>query len=179
MLQGSISISMTLHQTTFCFVCTHLTSGEKEGDEVRRNSDVMEILKRTRFSHSCRASGQSVPPDSILDHEWVLLPISFLKFSFICFNVFNVWSWSYLGTLLSFSKVIWLGDLNYRLAAGSGDTHELLNNHDWQALLEKDQVRNLNKLFKVTSMYFSLRMKVYYFSISLVSKDYILYCSWG
>lgn len=60
---------MTLHQTSFCFVCTHLTSGEKEGDEVRRNSDVLEILKRTRFCHSGRASGQSVHPDSILDHE--------------------------------------------------------------------------------------------------------------
>lgn len=39
-----------------------------------------------------------------------------------------------------FSKVIWLGDLNYRLAAGCGDTHELLKKNNWQALLEKDQV---------------------------------------
>uniref|UniRef100_A0A5B7B714 Putative type I inositol polyphosphate 5-phosphatase 8 n=1 Tax=Davidia involucrata TaxID=16924 RepID=A0A5B7B714_DAVIN len=105
--KGSISISMTLHQTTFCFVCTHLASGEKEGDEVRRNSDVMEIFKKTRFSHSCRVPGQPVPPDSILEHD----------------------------------KIIWLGDLNYRLASGCGDTHELLKKNDWQALLEKDQLR--------------------------------------
>ncbi|KAA8516463.1 hypothetical protein F0562_016756 [Nyssa sinensis] len=103
--KGSISISMTLHQTTFCFVCTHLASGEKEGDEVRRNSDVMEILKKTRFSHSCRVRGQPVPPDNILEHD----------------------------------KIIWLGDLNYRLASSCGDTHELLEKNDWQALLEKDQ----------------------------------------
>ncbi|XVE61827.1 hypothetical protein DITRI_Ditri06bG0070500 [Diplodiscus trichospermus] len=105
--KGSISISMTLHQTTFCFVCTHLTSGEKEGDEIRRNSDVAEILKRTRFSHSSRDLRQSLPPQSILDHD----------------------------------KIIWLGDLNYRLAAGCGDTHDLLKKNDWQALLEKDQLR--------------------------------------
>ncbi|KAM1648315.1 hypothetical protein ACFX1Q_010344 [Malus domestica] len=106
--KGSISISMTLQGTTFCFVCAHLTSGEKEGDEMRRNSDVMEILKKTRFSHSCRTKGQLLPPNSILDHD----------------------------------KVIWLGDLNYRLAAACcGDTHELLKKHDWQALLEKDQLR--------------------------------------
>ncbi|XAR68982.1 hypothetical protein NMG60_11000412 [Bertholletia excelsa] len=106
--KGSISISMTLHRTTFCFVCTHLASGEKEGDEVRRNSDVLEILKKTRFSHSCRAvPGQAIPPESILEHD----------------------------------KIIWLGDLNYRLAAGCGDTHELLKKNDWQALLEKDQLR--------------------------------------
>ncbi|XVF55337.1 hypothetical protein PTKIN_Ptkin06aG0029000 [Pterospermum kingtungense] len=105
--KGSISISMTLHQTTFCFVCTHLTSGEKEGDEIRRNSDVAEILKRTRFSCSFRDFSQPPPPQSILDHD----------------------------------KIIWLGDLNYRLAAGCGDTHDLLKKNDWQALLEKDQLR--------------------------------------
>ncbi|RZC71822.1 hypothetical protein C5167_034971, partial [Papaver somniferum] len=60
--KGSVSISMTLHRTTFCFVCTHLTSGEKEGDEVRRNSDVTEILKKTKFSQSQRFSGQPFAP---------------------------------------------------------------------------------------------------------------------
>ncbi|WVZ24540.1 hypothetical protein V8G54_003084 [Vigna mungo] len=33
-----------------CFVCSHLTSGQKDGAEIRRNSDVHEILRRTRFS---------------------------------------------------------------------------------------------------------------------------------
>ncbi|KAK4349086.1 hypothetical protein RND71_031841 [Anisodus tanguticus] len=103
--KGSISISMTLHHKTFCFVCTHLASGEKEGDEIKRNSDVMEILKKTRFSQ-CRIIGKPLPPDNILDHD----------------------------------KIIWLGDLNYRLASGCEDTYELVKNSDWEALLEKDQV---------------------------------------
>ncbi|KAK4342933.1 hypothetical protein RND71_038749 [Anisodus tanguticus] len=102
--KGSISVSMTLHHKTFCFVCTHLASGEKEGDEIKRNSDVMEILKKTRFSHS-RIIGKPLPPDYILDHD----------------------------------KIIWLGDLNYRLASGCEDTYELVKNSDWEALLEKDQ----------------------------------------
>ncbi|KAF8042392.1 hypothetical protein BT93_A0886 [Corymbia citriodora subsp. variegata] len=105
--KGSISISMTLHQTTFCFVCTHLTSGEKEGDEVKRNSDVMEILRKTKFSNSSRLQGPSFTPDSILDHD----------------------------------KIIWLGDLNYRLASSCSDMHELLQRNDWHALLEKDQLK--------------------------------------
>ncbi|TYI65756.1 hypothetical protein E1A91_D09G178900v1 [Gossypium mustelinum] len=105
--KGSVSISMTLHQKTFCFVCTHLTSGEKEGDEIRRNSDVAEILKRTKFSRSFRDLRQPFHPENILDHN----------------------------------KVIWLGDLNYRLAPGCVDTHELLKKNNWQALLEKDQLR--------------------------------------
>ncbi|XP_020549472.1 type I inositol polyphosphate 5-phosphatase 8-like isoform X2 [Sesamum indicum] len=105
--KGSISISMKLHKSTFCFVCSHLTSGEKEGNAIRRNSDVMEILKRTRFSHSCRISGKPIPPYTILDHD----------------------------------NIIWLGDLNYRLAPISCDTFDLVERRDWQALLEKDQLR--------------------------------------
>ncbi|KAL0333305.1 UNVERIFIED_CONTAM: Type I inositol polyphosphate 5-phosphatase 8 [Sesamum angustifolium] len=105
--KGSISISMKFHQSTLCFICSHLTSGEKEGDASRRNSDVTEILKLTRFSHSCRISGKPVPPYTILDHD----------------------------------NIIWLGDLNYRLASISHDTFELVERHDWQALLEKDQLR--------------------------------------
>ncbi|XP_022640876.1 type I inositol polyphosphate 5-phosphatase 8 isoform X2 [Vigna radiata var. radiata] len=106
--KGSVSISMTLYHTTFCFVGTHLASGEKDGDEIRRNLDVSEILKKTKFSHSFKALGQPLPPpETILEHD----------------------------------KIIWLGDLNYRLAAGYDDTLELLKKNDWQALLEKDQLR--------------------------------------
>ncbi|KAJ9556071.1 hypothetical protein OSB04_010685 [Centaurea solstitialis] len=48
--KGSISVSMSLHQTRLCFVCCHLTSGHKDWDNERRNSNVIEILRRTRFS---------------------------------------------------------------------------------------------------------------------------------
>ncbi|KAL5551215.1 hypothetical protein UlMin_001391 [Ulmus minor] len=48
--KGSVSVSMSLFQSQLCFVCSHLTSGQKEGAEQRRNSDVHEIIKRTRFS---------------------------------------------------------------------------------------------------------------------------------
>ncbi|KAL6952655.1 hypothetical protein U1Q18_043381 [Sarracenia purpurea var. burkii] len=48
--KGSVSVSMSLFQTRLCFVCSHLTSGQKDRDEHRRNSDVHEILRRTHFS---------------------------------------------------------------------------------------------------------------------------------
>ncbi|KAF7810016.1 type I inositol polyphosphate 5-phosphatase 2-like [Senna tora] len=48
--KGSVSVSLTLFQSRLCFVCSHLTSGQKDGAEQRRNSDVHEILRRTRFS---------------------------------------------------------------------------------------------------------------------------------
>ncbi|KAK4759478.1 hypothetical protein SAY87_022609 [Trapa incisa] len=104
--KGSISISMTLHRMAFCFVCTHLTSGEKEGDELRRNSDVVEIFKRTKFFSG--SPPQPGAPNSIMDHD----------------------------------MIVWLGDLNYRLTSScSLETHEHVRKKNWQALLEKDQLR--------------------------------------
>uniref|UniRef100_A0A1D1Y9G1 Type I inositol 1,4,5-trisphosphate 5-phosphatase CVP2 n=1 Tax=Anthurium amnicola TaxID=1678845 RepID=A0A1D1Y9G1_9ARAE len=67
--KGSISISMLLHQTSFCFICSHLTSGQKEGDELRRNSDVMEILRKTRFPRVHGLRGKR-SPETILEHEY-------------------------------------------------------------------------------------------------------------
>ncbi|KAJ1433098.1 Endonuclease/exonuclease/phosphatase [Sesbania bispinosa] len=66
--KGSISISMSLHQTSFCFVCSHLTSGQKDGDELRRNSDVMEILRKTRFPQ-VHDMGDENSPQTILEHD--------------------------------------------------------------------------------------------------------------
>lgn len=38
------------------------------------------------------------------------------------------------------SRVIWLGDLNYRIALSYSDTRKLLEGNNWDALLGKDQV---------------------------------------
>ncbi|GLT74342.1 hypothetical protein SLA2020_461470 [Shorea laevis] len=104
--KGSISISMSLHQTSFCFVCSHLTSGQKEGDELRRNSDVMEILRKTRFPR-VHGMGDDNSPQTILEHD----------------------------------KIIWLGDLNYRIALSYRSAKALVEMHNWKALLENDQLR--------------------------------------
>ncbi|KAJ0110447.1 hypothetical protein Patl1_03326 [Pistacia atlantica] len=102
--KGSISISMSLHQTSFCFVCSHLTSGQKEGDELRRNSDVMEILKKTRFPR-VHGRGDENSPQTILEHD----------------------------------QIIWLGDLNYRIALSYRSAKALVEMRNWRALLENDQ----------------------------------------
>ncbi|XP_039120029.1 LOW QUALITY PROTEIN: type IV inositol polyphosphate 5-phosphatase 7-like [Dioscorea cayenensis subsp. rotundata] len=104
--KGSISISMSLHQTSFCFICSHLTSGQKEGDELRRNSDVFEILRKTRFP---RVHGicDEKSPETILEHD----------------------------------RIIWLGDLNYRIALSYRSVKALVEMRNWRALLEKDQLR--------------------------------------
>lgn len=45
--------------------------------------------------------------------------------------------------LSNFSRVIWLGDLNYRVALTYEETRVLLEDNDWDTLLEKDQVCTL------------------------------------
>ncbi|KAM7255976.1 hypothetical protein ACFE04_011717 [Oxalis oulophora] len=104
--KGSISVSMLLHQTSFCFVCSHLTSGQKEGNELRRNADVMEILKKTRFP-KVRGASDEKSPETILEHD----------------------------------RVIWLGDLNYRIALSYRSAKALVEMQNWRALLDNDQLR--------------------------------------
>ncbi|KAK8463151.1 hypothetical protein SEVIR_1G329200v4 [Setaria viridis] len=114
--KGCIAMSMTLHHTSICFVCCHLASGEKEGDEVRRNSDVAEILKSAQFPRICKVPGQRIP-ERIIDHD----------------------------------RIIWLGDLNYRVSMSYEETKMLLEDNDWNTLLEKDQLaleRQAGRVFK-------------------------------
>ncbi|XP_068490412.1 type IV inositol polyphosphate 5-phosphatase 3 isoform X2 [Phaseolus vulgaris] len=100
--KGSISISMSIYQTLFCFICTHLTAGEREVDELKRNADVREIHQRTQF-YTLADIGV---PRKILDHE----------------------------------RIIWLGDLNYRINLSYEKTRDFISKKQWSKLIEKDQL---------------------------------------
>ncbi|CAI0434023.1 unnamed protein product [Linum tenue] len=77
---------------------------KKEGDELRRNSDVMEILRKTRFPR-VQGMGDDNSPQTILDHD----------------------------------RIIWLGDLNYRIALSYRSVKALVEMRNWRLLLENDQ----------------------------------------
>ncbi|KAB5516280.1 hypothetical protein DKX38_026928 [Salix brachista] len=47
--KAAVSGSMSIEGTSFCFIAAHLASGEKRGDEGRRNHQVSEIFRRTSF----------------------------------------------------------------------------------------------------------------------------------
>ncbi|KAL1566446.1 phosphoinositide 5-phosphatase [Salvia divinorum] len=106
--KGSVSIRFCLHETSFCFVCSHLASGGKEGDERHRNVDAAHILARTLFLPE---PFQHLPR-KILDHD----------------------------------RVIWLGDLNYRIHLPEDTMRSLVKNKEWSLLLENDQlIAEMNK----------------------------------
>ncbi|XP_021297781.1 type IV inositol polyphosphate 5-phosphatase 6-like isoform X2 [Herrania umbratica] len=66
--KGSVSVSMSVEGTSFCFIAAHLASGEKTGDEGRRNHQVSEIFRRTSFPRSAK-DDDNPHPLTILGHE--------------------------------------------------------------------------------------------------------------
>ncbi|KAL1219537.1 Type IV inositol polyphosphate 5-phosphatase 9 [Cardamine amara subsp. amara] len=102
--KGSVSVRFQLHETSFCFVCSHLASGGRDRDGRQRNSDVNEILTRSSFP---RGSSSLDLPKKILDHD----------------------------------RVIFLGDLNYRISLPEEKTRLLVESKEWITLLENDQLR--------------------------------------
>ncbi|KAL8120663.1 hypothetical protein AgCh_017732 [Apium graveolens] len=67
--KGSVSIRFRLHETSFCFVCSHLASGGRVGDEKLRNSNVTDIFSRTSFPRGPTPR----MPGKIIDHARVIL----------------------------------------------------------------------------------------------------------
>ncbi|XP_014627879.1 type IV inositol polyphosphate 5-phosphatase 9-like isoform X1 [Glycine soja] len=110
--KGSVSVRFVLHETSFCFVCCHLASGGREGDEKHRNSNVAEIFSRSSFPRGPMLD----LPRKILDHE--LLSQQIMKTR----------------------HVILLGDLNYRISLPEETTRLVVENEDWDSLLEYDQL---------------------------------------
>ncbi|KAL5079413.1 hypothetical protein RYX36_007834 [Vicia faba] len=101
--KGSISIRFVLHETSFCFICSHLASGGKEEDKRQRNVNANDILSQTSFP----AGPMHDMPQNIIDHD----------------------------------RVVWLGDLNYRIDMPHFATHSLINRREWETLLEHDQLK--------------------------------------
>ncbi|XP_028805504.1 type IV inositol polyphosphate 5-phosphatase 9-like [Neltuma alba] len=101
--KGSISIRFCLHETSFCFVCSHLASGGAEEDRRQRNANAAHILSQTSFP----AGLQQNLPQKILDHD----------------------------------RVVWLGDLNYRICLPDSATRSLVKRREWTTLLKNDQLK--------------------------------------
>ncbi|XP_044467501.1 type I inositol polyphosphate 5-phosphatase 4-like isoform X2 [Mangifera indica] len=68
--KGSVSVSLSIEGTSFCFIAAHLASGEKKGDEGRRNHQVSEIFRRTTFPRSSK-DDDNPHPLTILGHDQI------------------------------------------------------------------------------------------------------------
>lgn len=58
---GAVTIRMRVFDSGVCFIVAHLSSGENEGDELKRNYDYSEIIRRGAF----HGDGGALDPDSL------------------------------------------------------------------------------------------------------------------
>lgn len=49
---------MRIYDAALVVVCSHLASGDQDGDEVKRNSDVADIMRRCTFASYESAAGE-------------------------------------------------------------------------------------------------------------------------
>lgn len=65
---------------------------------------------------------------------------------------------------IMFRRIIWLGDLNYRINLSYEKTRELISKKEWSKLLENDQVRS----FSSTVAYMDIIQVIKFSSVTLI-----------
>ncbi|CAI7933034.1 unnamed protein product [Closterium sp. NIES-54] len=70
-MQGSVAISMSVHETSFTFICAHLNAGEERADAARRTFDFLEILRRTTFPRELPDPWTARLAETITEHDRV------------------------------------------------------------------------------------------------------------
>ncbi|WIA30979.1 hypothetical protein OEZ86_001026 [Tetradesmus obliquus] len=114
--KGAVAVRLRVHDAGLLLVASHLASGDAEGDELRRNADVAEILRRCTFSAD-QQPGQSLNGSTSSNGHW-----------------------GSSSSILEHDNVVWLGDLNYRLTCSSDEARRLLRADKLEALLSYDQL---------------------------------------
>ncbi|DBA87288.1 hypothetical protein WJX77_005794 [Trebouxia sp. C0004] len=129
--KGAVAARLRVYDSGICFVCSHLSSGENEGDELKRNYDYSEIVRRGQF-----------PPDSA-----VLDPKTSISASPGADSASQAsgdgrgpGQWGSQRGLLENEHAIWMGDLNYRLTISDDKARSLIKESRLDKLLEADEL---------------------------------------
>jgi len=122
--KGAVAVRMFVYDSPLCFVNSHLSSGSKDGDEAKRNADVVEILTRCDFTTA--AQGEQF----MASHA-----------ATVASNMLGSGPWGAMRTVLDNKNVIWMGDLNYRLSGmADEDARKHIRAGHLDLLLESDQL---------------------------------------
>ena len=115
-----------IDDSAFVFVTSHLASGSHEGDQIKRNLDFSEIVRRTQFPHEVELTSVdrddgttvedfSVRPEGIPDNATYDIKRAFVG-----------GKWGSLRSMRDLDNIIWVGDLNYRITGKIKDVIQLI-----------------------------------------------------
>ncbi|KAJ2747790.1 hypothetical protein GGI20_000260 [Coemansia sp. BCRC 34301] len=113
--KGAVAVRMVYQDTPLCFVCSHLAHDAAQVD--RRNAQFHDLCKRLQFA--AKDGAPAADPLVPLAHN---RPPP-------------------LVTVFDHSYLLWIGDLNYRLAIDTGDMADIMARGEHQSLLGLDQLR--------------------------------------
>ncbi|KAJ2885193.1 hypothetical protein H4R27_001564 [Coemansia aciculifera] len=116
--KGAVAVRIVYMDTPLCFVCSHLAHDAAQVD--RRNSQFHDLCKRLLFTASNAAADPLVP---------------------LNLGIHGAGSLGRPLTVFDHSYLLWLGDLNYRLAIDTGDMADIIARGEHQSLLGLDQLR--------------------------------------
>lgn len=116
--KGAVAVRFKYKDTPICLVCSHLAHDAAQVD--RRNAQFHDICKRLQFAEDVggiesASADPLVPPSLAPKHN---LPLQL--------------------TIFDHSYVVWLGDLNYRLAINPDNMH---NTPEYRSLIGLDQLK--------------------------------------
>ncbi|KAJ2726908.1 hypothetical protein GGI07_000236 [Coemansia sp. Benny D115] len=118
--KGAVAVRLEYLDTPLCFVCAHLAHDAAQIE--KRNAQFHDLCKRLWFEGSAENRASRAEP---------LVP----------FGAAGVQRTGGGVGIFDHSYVIWLGDLNYRLALDTGDVYDVVRRGDYQALLGLDQLK--------------------------------------
>lgn len=102
-LTGAVAARFRIFDSGLTIIASHLSSGEQEGDELKRNYDYSEIVRRAQFP----PDSSPLEPDSLQAGAAPDVKIAGLGRS--------PGQWGRQKGLLDSTHIVWMGDLNYRL----------------------------------------------------------------
>lgn len=137
--KGAVTIRMRVFDSGVCFIAAHLSSGENEGDELKRNYDYSEIIRRGAF----HGDGGALDPDSLA----AAASAASLQegVSKVLQGISSSGHWGTRRGLLDSEYAIWMGDLNYRLSMPDDKARKCIRKGDLESLIKADELVNMLK----------------------------------
>lgn len=156
--KGAVGVRLRVYDSSLAIINAHLSSGDNEGDDLRRHADYSEALRRGAYVTLHGSS--SLPPPMALGHDddddsASTIPTAEVSDSSTRLSLLpkRDGHWGDENGLLDVEHALWMGDLNYRLVKRSteiGGIGQLtpaivaaaIRAGHVHALLERDQLRS-------------------------------------